>query len=1180
VEIRILGPTEVRHDGSPVALRGAKPRQLLNLLALSANRPVPTEKLIEDLWEAEPPPSAASALRVHFGRLRAVLEPDRHPSTPSFRLPAGPHGYLLRLEPEELDTDRFQRRILGARHSSADGYPARAVPQLTDALDLWRGPALTDVRDLSAARAEILRLDELHGTAFEELGEARLALGEHALVVDVLTSAVQTYPLREKLTSCLMLALYRTDRAADALRAFTILAKRLDDELGVPPSKALRKLEEDILLQRPTLDFVPHRAAVPVPLHLHPPVLRMIGRHEDLRNLVAALEESPDKRPRLHMVTGPAGIGKTTVINEFCARIERQGRRAFVGSCELHSSEPYEPISQLFRQIAECQGSDEFGRMERGVSFHPGGNPLLPSVPEADGATARFRLFEAASNWLSCHCTDATVVVIEDLHWADRPTLLLLRHLLRHRSLARTPFVGTYRDDDISGERLELVQCLAPPSRYRVQVLRPFHDSEVRSLVETIAPPENVGILDEHSAALRDATNGNPFFLRELLRELDDESIKLTKPADLFVALSSIAPAGVRPLVHRRMERLTGLGRILIYAAATLSEEISTTLLADVCDLTPDTVLDAIEECLATRLLVEDIHAFDRYLFPHALVRNAVYASIPEPDRLELHRQVAGALVRQSDENVRIAAIARHFCEAAPLGLENEAAKYAELAGAEAERHLLFSQAAEWYRQAIQWFASNHDDVEVGNLYLALGRAYANDKQVDRANDAFMTAADAARRSGDSALLIEVALAADGPWISGSEFRVLALSLLEEALENLDQGDDQRRVRALVRMASVLYYVDPEREERVVRQAIELSSALRDPEAIANAALAWHRCLTHDPTARGKRLALSRSACGNLVLTASTGKVYLLLQRELLADLLENGQLAAFQTVLAEYEGCARQLGSPADIYWSMALRATEATLHGDLAAAEQLARGAALRGYELEQLSEGAFLLQRFVIRYQQARLAEEVPILREASKAHTVFRAGAALAAIALSETGHQDRATEIAWETLGPDGGQLPCDVFWLAAVALFGGVAARGQDRRLQQLVARLLAPSAEHIVVFGVGGAVLGSAHYWLGLLASAMGYHDRAIDHLACAKTVAHDIDAPYWAAQAEMEASRVLAARGLGEDLNESARLAHKALAMANEYGFGRILRQATEPYLTAGQVGEAPGGGGKTRG
>ena len=200
MELRVLGPLEVRHDGSPVSLRGSKPRQLLVLLAMRANRPVSSEQLIEELWEGEPPPSAATALRVHIAKLRRALEPDRGASIPSGRLPAGPNGYLLRVEPDELDAQRFERLVVLGRDANAAGDLRSAVALLTQALDLWHGPALLDAQDLSAARAEIARLEELRVDATEELAEARLGCGEHAFVVDVLVAIVEKYPLRERLT--------------------------------------------------------------------------------------------------------------------------------------------------------------------------------------------------------------------------------------------------------------------------------------------------------------------------------------------------------------------------------------------------------------------------------------------------------------------------------------------------------------------------------------------------------------------------------------------------------------------------------------------------------------------------------------------------------------------------------------------------------------------------------------------------------------------------------------------------------------------------------------------------------------------------------------------------------------------------------------------------------------------
>jgi DNA-binding SARP family transcriptional activator len=1155
VDVRILGSTEVRHDGSPLTIRGAKPRQLLVLLAMRANRPVLADQLIEELWEGEPPPSAPTALRVHIGRLRQVLEPDRSPSTASVRLPAGPHGYLLRLEPDELDTERFERRILIAREANAGGDPASAIPHLTEAIDLWRGPALSDARDLSAVRSETTRLDEIHGVAFEELAAARLALGEHALVVDVLLAATELFPLREKLTAGLMVALYRSGRAAEALRAFAELARRLDEQLGVVPSAGLRKLEEDILLQRPSLDLATAGSGSSGRARLHPPMVRMIGRHKELQEVVTFVHDSPGHSQRLFLITGPAGIGKTTLINEVCDRVEQEGSRALVGACNLHPAEPYEPIGQILRQMVADHGSDGLAQTQNERS--PIAEVLTSLRLGEGGAGASFRLNESVTATLADHYSPGTIIVLENLHWADRPTLLLLRHLLRHPALAHVPFLATYQDDDVSGSRIELIHSLAAPSQCRVERLRPFHDGEVRSLVHAIAPPENVQLLADHAGDLRSVTDGNPFFLRELLRELDEESVELRNEKDLHQALSTVTPEDVRALIRRRMERLTELGKEVLCAAATLSEHISTVFLSEICHLDIETVRGGIEECLAVRLLVEDLRDLDLFLFSHAMARNAVYTSIPMDYRIELHRRVADVLVQHSQEHSQTAAIALHYCEAAPIGFSAEAATYSKAAAQEAESNLMFAEAARWYEEAIKWSAAeNPQDEHLGRTYLALGRAYANDKQPRRAREAFLRAAEAARQLSDSGLLVDLALALDGPWSSLSEFQALSLIILQEVLEVLDEDDIDHRVRVLEGIAAALYYVDHEREGQAASEAYRLASSSNDPGLKALGTLGLHRWTTHQPTARAERLSLSRSGCNLIAPEGTTGELFLRIQRELLSDLLANGELPEFEATLLTYERNAQNLGSPADIYWSMALRATEATLHGDLVLAEQLARGAALRGYELEQLSDGAFLLQRFLIRYQQDRLAEERAVLQKAAEARTVFQAGSALLATVLSESGRHDPAIRTAWKTLGTDGSALPPDVYWLAGLALFGGIAARGNDRDLQHLLVQLLTPCADHVVVFGVGGAVLGSTHFWLGLLDAALGAVDTAIDHQREALDVANRIDGPFWAAQSQMELSKLLCSRNPKGETKEAARLKQAALSTARQFSFARILR------------------------
>jgi len=188
-------------------------------------------------------------------------------------------------------------------------------------------------------------------------------------------------------------------------------------------------------------------------------------------------------------------------------------------------------------------------------------------------------------------------------------------------------------------------------------------------------------------------------------------------------------------------------------------------------------------------------------------------------------------------------------------------------------------------------------------------------------------------------------------------------------------------------------------------------------------------------------------------------------------------------------------------------------------------------------------------------------VKTLRQASKFDTVFVAGAALAAMAMSETGNHVKAVGLVRQVLGPDGSGLPNDVFWLAAMALFGGVAARSEDRDLQHLLIDHIAPFQDHVAVFGVGGAVLGSVHQWLGCLHGALGHRHAAAGHLEEAQRVAEHLEAPFWIAQAQFDRARVLAEREGEGERTIAAELLETALATARRWGFGRILRDAPAP-------------------
>ena len=405
---------------------------------------------------------------------------------------------------------------------------------------------------------------------------------------------------------------------------------------------------------------------------------------------------------------------------------------------------------------------------------------------------------------------------------------------------------------------------------------------------------------------------------------------------------------------------------------------------------------------------------------------------------------------------------------------------------------------------------------------------------------------------------MDVALAADNPWAFASEYQADAVALLEEALAGLDPPDAERRTLLLDRIASNLYYIDPERERRVAYEALDLAERADSPPVLAAAQRAVHLWHTHEPEAGRERLAIARQA-HELSCRVGEATGLLLSRRSLLVDLLENGAIDEFECWLDAYELDAQTFGSPHDIYWSTAFRATQATMHGDLDAAEQLARGAMLRGHELDQISDGAFILQRFVIRYEQARLAEEATALQEMGKVRSVYRTGAALHTVALSETGQAAEAVAVTRSILGPDGAHLPRDAFWLAGACLFAGAVASAGDCELAALLQRLLEPCADHVVVFGAGAAMLGTGHQWTGELAMTLGEIDAAIDHFAEAGTAARHLRAPYWIAQSAVSTAAALRTRDCARDREGAAELLEEAASIAEPRRYGRILAQVS---------------------
>ncbi|HVV75716.1 MAG TPA: BTAD domain-containing putative transcriptional regulator [Mycobacteriales bacterium] len=249
LDVRLLGPVELRYRGVDVPIRAARVRRLLGLLVLSRGRVVSIDRLVDEVWDNDPPDSALAALRVHVSRLRKMLAGAGLENL----LVTRPTGYLLDLAEGSVDADRFERAVATARGVLEGGEPGRAAEIFRSALSMWRGPALSGIATSTYVAGEVARLEAARVNALEDCIGAEIAAGRSRDVLGELEALTVEHPLRERLWSLRMLALYRSGRQADALDTYQVLRRHLDDELGLEPSAEVARLHQEMLSQSPSL---------------------------------------------------------------------------------------------------------------------------------------------------------------------------------------------------------------------------------------------------------------------------------------------------------------------------------------------------------------------------------------------------------------------------------------------------------------------------------------------------------------------------------------------------------------------------------------------------------------------------------------------------------------------------------------------------------------------------------------------------------------------------------------------------------------------------------------------------------------------------------------------------------------------------------------------------------------
>lgn len=663
VLIRVLGSFGAEVNGESVPLGGPRQRGVLALLVAARGQVVSVDRMIEDLWRGEPPSRALASLQAYVSNLRRLLEPGRPPRTPARLLVSASPGYALRLPPESVDAWRFEDLLDQARTLPE---PQAARARLAEALGLWQGPAFAEVADEPWAAAETARLNELRLVARELHVAAGLRTGDPASVVPEAERLTHDEPLREEGWRLHALALWSSARQADALATLRRARATLADELGLDPGPDLVALEEAILAQR--IDIL--RTAVPPPPATKPPHAKpphatpshdarlhraasFVGREGELAALVSAAGEAAADGARVALVTGEAGLGKSTLLEHLGAQLERDGWLVAAGRCpEVDGAPPAWAWVEALRAVAATVAPGEFAEDLA---------PLLSdSMPvDGDAAAGRFRLRRAVWGWLAAAATERPVaVVLDDLHWADTTTLGLLGGGVGVG--APILVVAAYRPDE-SEHLTETLGALARAAPLRI-ALPGLDGAAVAELVRAESEADDATV-----AGIAERTGGNPFYVRESARLLNGEGA--------LVALSEV-PEGVRDVLRRRLARLPESGVSVLRLAAVAGRESSVDVLVQAADSDGDGVLDALDAGVIAGLLDEP--GPGRVRFVHALVRDTLVADVSRLRAARMHARIAAALEGTGD----VAALAHHYARAGSPKAVGYCVRAAELAEA------------------------------------------------------------------------------------------------------------------------------------------------------------------------------------------------------------------------------------------------------------------------------------------------------------------------------------------------------------------------------------------------------------------------------------------------------------------------------------------------------------------
>lgn len=910
--------------------------------------------------------------------------------------------------------------------------------------------------------------------------------------------------------------------------------------------------------------------ALPLPALLTDVGPIFVGRDDDLGRLAQLWKEAAAGERRVALLAGEPGVGKTRLAAELAGRAHAEGAALLAGHCDEDLGVPYQPFVEALRHFVDHTPADQLpsrvgrygGDLVRLVpelaGVLPGVAPPLRSDPE----TERYRLFDAVAGWLVALSAEQPVLfVIDDLQWAAKPTLLLFRHVARSAEPMHLLIVGTYRDTEL-GHDHPLIDVLADLRRQSGIERFSLQGLDERGVVAYVERAAGRALGDEDlllARAIHEETEGNPFFVREVLRHLVETGAVEQREEGWATRLPVEElgiPEGVREVVGRRLARLSDGALPVLRMAAVAGAEFEVLVLQTAADLDEEDVISALEEAGAARLVLETPGG--RYRFAHALVRHTLYDGVSTARRPVLHRRVAEAIeaVHAGRLDDYLPALALHYSRAcAPTPDTGAALHYVIRAGDRALDQLAHDEAAAYYRQAVDLLdlgAGPVETIERFDVVFRLGEAQrrGGDGAYRRT---LLDAAGLAARLGDADRLARAALTNNrGAWTYTMGVDSEKIAVLESALATYPPHDDPTRARLLANLGQELVFAGKDsRYLDLTEAAVAMARRLGDKATLAHVLLARGNATFSDPHRLAEFLANSAEL---LALAGEEGDPYFnaYAEHHRFSAAFHVGLVEEADRALAAMERAAEETGQPILRWWAAIDRAGRVLVTGRIAEAEALITEVLELGLASGQPDARQFhATLRFELLYDSGRLAEDLDRLTQAAQEsqRPVLRA---MVALALSETGHSDEARGVL-ELLVPTLTGLPMPVgIWFRTVVPVALACARVADAALSLPVYELLLPFADRIAGVYIGWS--GSVSHHLGMLAGVLGRFDGAERHFSDAKAIHSRIPAPIWLARTQLEWARMLMTRQAPGDADRGRVLLAQALDSARRLGAAKV--------------------------